>query len=98
MKKGKRSKEKKRERERQQNLGWDLHLGKGAVKKEKFLLTQEPLLSRESGEPCNLREEHSSTCSGGKMERIHHRDQCQPAIPSLKCLFPCLLWQAGSGC
>lgn len=72
----------KKKRERHQSLGWDLHLGKGAVKAEKFPHTQEPLSSGESGELCTLRVEHNSMCSGGRAERLHHRGQCHQRSPA----------------
>ena len=44
----------------------------------------------------NLSREHSKRYVEGKVERIQHRDGCQPAILSLRHLFTHLLWGVGA--
>lgn len=69
---------------------------KGAVKEEKFPYTQKPPHKREHGEL--QRGGHSNRHVEGKVERIQHRDQCQPALPSLRHLWAHLLWRVEAGC
>lgn len=71
------------------------------MKEEMFLLTRESIMVEDRG-ALKLRKECSYRYSKRKMERIHHRNQCQPALPSLKRLSACLLqwsrgWELSSG-
>ena len=59
----------------------------GSCEGEKFPHTQEPLSSGESGELCTLRARHSSMCSGGRAERLHHRGQRHQWSPAWNACF-----------
>ena len=58
-----------------------LTLREGAVKKQKLLHTQKSLHWQGKEGALNLRREHNK-CMGDKVERIWHRDQCRPTLPS----------------
>lgn len=46
----------------------------------------------------SLRREFSNRCMEGKVEKIYHRDQCWPALPSLRHLLVHSLQQMEPGC
>ena len=73
-------------------LDWKLCFWEGAVTETKF-----PHMDGDRVELCNLREECSNRFMEQKVERIQHRDSCQPAFSSLRYSSVCMPWWVGAG-
>ena len=94
--------QKKKEKTQTKEQGWDLHLGEGAVKEERFPHTRKPLCGRrlrvaERGSFGATEESAATGVRRAKRRDSHTQEKCRPALTSPRGLSAPPLGQVGAG-